>query len=286
MNFKIIRMGKLYSKIASLFIITCILSISNLKAQSISVDLTKPTDTLFFKMDASTEEISNTANFKLAKGNKFNFGQVTMKAHGLNPFKLPKFFMNNKPVNAGIYFPNLDQDAIFTYNSPKDTGMLDIKSPIGENAAELNFIFSKKDLLEGDNEIKIAVSNKDNQYDLAITNLKLFLRAQLSNDNVNIPAEFPGGQKGWVRYLENNLDRDLPIKNGAPAGKYAVIVSFIVDKDGNINNVKGENDPGYGTKEEAERILKIGPKWLPASQNGVNKIYRHRQSIVFVVSSN
>ena len=279
-------MGKLYSKIASLFIITCVLSISNLKAQSISVDLTKPTDTLFFKMDASTEEISNTANFKLAKGNKFKFGQVTMKAHGLNPFKLPKFFMNNKPLNAGIYFPNLDQDAIFTYNSSKDTGMLDIKSPIGENAAELNFIFSKKELLEGDNEIKIAVSNKDNQYGLAITNLKLFLRAQLSNDNVNIPAEFPGGQKGWVNYLERTLNRDLLVNTAAPVGKYSVVVSFVVDKEGNVTDVRAENDPGFGTKEEAIRVIKNGPKWVPATQNGLNVIYRHRQAIVFGVSSN
>ena len=237
-------------------------------------------------MDRSTEELSNTANFKLAKGNKFNFGQVTMKAHGLNPFKLPKFFMNNKPVNAGIYFPNLDQDAIFTYNSPKDTGMLDIKSPIGENAAELNFIFSKKDLLEGDNEIKIAVSDKDNQNDLAITDLKLFLRAKLSNDNINIPAEFPGGQKGWVKYLENNLDRDLPVRKGAPVGKYPVVVSFVVDKEGNLTDVKSENDPGYGTAEETVRLIKDGPKWVPATQNGRNVIYRQRQAIVFVVSSN
>jgi hypothetical protein len=268
--------------------ITLLISILHINAQSISVDLTKPTDTLFFKMDASTEELSNTANFKLAIGNKFKFGQVTMKAHKINPFKLPKVFMNNKPMNVGLYFPNLDQDAIFTFNNPADTGLLNLKSPIGENAAEMSFVFSKKDLVEGDNEIKISVNDKDNQNDLAITDLKLYLRAPLNSDNVivQVPAEFPGGQKGWVKYLENNLDRDLPIRNGAPAGKYAVVVSFVVDKEGNIINVNGENDPGYGTKEEAERILKNGPKWVPASQNGVNVIYRHRQVIVFVVSSN
>ena len=95
-----------------------------LNAQSISVDLTKPTDTLFFKMDASTEEVTNTANFKLSIGNKFKFGQVTMKAHEINPFKLPKIFMNSKVMNMGIYFPNLDQDAIFTFYNPADTGCM------------------------------------------------------------------------------------------------------------------------------------------------------------------
>ena len=101
---------------------------------------------------------------------------------------------------------------------------------------------------------------------------------------VQIPAEFPGGQSGWVRYLERTLNRDLPVENGAPTGKYAVTVSFIVAKDGSISEVRAENDPGYGTKEEAVRVIQRGPKWKPAVQNGRNVIYRHRQAIVFMVS--
>ncbi|MEY4098243.1 MAG: hypothetical protein RL170_1087, partial [Bacteroidota bacterium] len=101
---------------------------------------------------------------------------------------------------------------------------------------------------------------------------------------VQIPAEFPGGQQGWVRYLERTLNRDLPVENGAPAGKYSVVVSFVVARDGSISDVKSENDPGYGTKDEAVRVITRGPKWKPAVQNGRNVIYRHRQAIVFVVS--
>lgn len=267
--------------------ITLLISILHLNAQSISVNMTKPTDTLFFKMDALTEELSNTANFKLAVGNKFKFGQVTMKAHKINPFKLPKVFMNNKLMNVGINFPNLDQDAVFTFYNPADTGMLNLKSPIGDNAAEMSLVFSKKDLVEGDNEIKISVNEKDNQNDLAITDLKLYLRSPLNSDNVIVEkqAEFPGGQKGWVRYLENNLDRDLPVRQGAPVGKYTVIVSFWVDEEGNITNVKAENNPGYGTMEEAIRVLKNGPKWVPATQNGKNIVYRQRQALVFMISN-
>lgn len=274
-------------KIALLPIILLI-SILQINAQSISVNMTKPTDTLFFKMDASTEELSNTANFKLAVGNKFKFGQVTMKAHKINPFKLPKVFMNNKVMNVGINFPNLNQDAVFTFYNPADTGILNIKSPFGDNAAEISFVFSKKDLVEGDNEIKISVNEKDNQNDLAITDLKLYLRSPLNSDNVIVEkqAEFPGGRKGWVSYLENNLDRDLPVRKGAPVGKYTVVVSFWVDEEGNVINVKAENNPGYGTMEEAIRVLKNGPKWIPATQNGKNIIYRQRQAIVFLISSN
>jgi protein TonB len=103
---------------------------------------------------------------------------------------------------------------------------------------------------------------------------------------VQIQAQFPGGKDGWQKYLERNLNRDLPVENGAPAGKYTVVVTFIVDKTGAISDVAAENDPGYGTKDEAIRVVKKGPSWLPAEQNGRKVIYRHRQSITFVVSEN
>ncbi|NCT93952.1 MAG: energy transducer TonB [Chitinophagaceae bacterium] len=101
---------------------------------------------------------------------------------------------------------------------------------------------------------------------------------------VQIPAEFPGGIPAWSKFLERNLNRDLPVENGAPPGKYTVIVSFIVDKNGGISEVQAENDPGYGTKDEAVRVIKKGPSWKPAVQNGRNVIYRHKQSITFMVS--
>ncbi|MCG9898869.1 MAG: energy transducer TonB [Hydrotalea sp.] len=101
---------------------------------------------------------------------------------------------------------------------------------------------------------------------------------------VQIAAEFPGGLSAWQKYLERNLNRDLPVDNGAPPGKYTVTVSFIVDKTGVISDVKAENNPGYGTADEAVRVIRKGPNWKPAVQNGRNVIYRHKQNITFVVS--
>ncbi len=101
---------------------------------------------------------------------------------------------------------------------------------------------------------------------------------------VQIPAEFAGGLPAWTKYLERNLNRDLPVENGAPPGRYTVVVSFIVSKTGAISDVVAENDPGYGTKAEAVRVITKGPAWKPAVQNGRNVIYRHKQSITFQVS--
>jgi len=101
---------------------------------------------------------------------------------------------------------------------------------------------------------------------------------------VQIPAEFPGGLPAWTRYLERNLNSNIPTENGAPAGRYTVVVAFTVSKTGAISDVQAENDPGYGTKAEAIRVITRGPSWKPAVQNGRNVIYRHKQSITFVVS--
>jgi protein TonB len=101
---------------------------------------------------------------------------------------------------------------------------------------------------------------------------------------VQIEAKFPGGAGAWQKYLERNLNSNVPVDNGAPPGNYTVVVSFLVDKSGNISEVQALNDPGYGTAAEAVRVIKKGPAWTAAVQNGRNVIYRQKQSITFQVS--
>lgn len=101
---------------------------------------------------------------------------------------------------------------------------------------------------------------------------------------VQIEAKFPGGPSAWSKYLERNLNSNVPVDNGAPPANYTVVVSFLVDKSGNISEVQALNDPGYGTAQEAVRVIKKGPAWKPAVQNGRNVIYRQKQSITFQVS--
>jgi len=103
---------------------------------------------------------------------------------------------------------------------------------------------------------------------------------------VQIQASFPEGADGWVKYLRRNLRNEVPIDNGAPAGNYPVVVSFLVDKEGNITEVKAETNPGYGTAEEAVRVIQRSGKWKPANQNGRAVIYRQRQQITFQVADN
>ncbi len=96
-------------------------------------------------------------------------------------------------------------------------------------------------------------------------------------------AQFPGGQAAWIRYLQKNLNANAPVDNGAAGGTYQVIVKFIVSKDGSISDVQAETKHGFGMEDEAVKIIKRGPKWTPALQNGRNVNAYRRQPITFIV---
>ncbi len=101
--------------------------------------------------------------------------------------------------------------------------------------------------------------------------------------SVQMEAEFPGGNAAWARYLQKNLDGFNPGDNGAAPGKYAVIVRFVVSKDGSISDVQAETNFGYCMEEQAVKCIKKGPNWKPALQNGVNVNAYRRQPISFMV---
>ena len=103
-------------------------------------------------------------------------------------------------------------------------------------------------------------------------------------EKVEVEAEFPGGLPAWRRYLERNLNAQVPSDAGSPTGSFTVVVKFIVDKAGSISDVKALTSHGYGMEEEAVRAIKRGPKWTPAIQNGRNVNAYRQQPITFVVA--
>jgi periplasmic protein TonB len=102
-------------------------------------------------------------------------------------------------------------------------------------------------------------------------------------NKVEIDARFPGGDKEWRKYLERTLNAATPVDRGAPAGTYTVVVQFVVDKEGNISDVKALTNHGYGMEAEVIRVIRKGPKWEPAMQNErMVKAYR-KQPVTFQV---
>lgn len=100
---------------------------------------------------------------------------------------------------------------------------------------------------------------------------------------VDVEASFVGGLSAWRKFLEKNLNANVPVDNGAPAGRYTIIVQFVVDKDGSVTDVKALTKEGYGMEAEVLRLMRVAGKWSPAmvGERPV-KAYR-KQPVIFAV---
>lgn len=84
---------------------------------------------------------------------------------------------------------------------------------------------------------------------------------------VEQPPTFPGGDEALAKYLNNNIRYPhLATENGISG---TVFVSFVVDSEGQIKDVKTVGAAkGGGLEDEAIRVVKKMPKWKPGKQNG------------------
>lgn len=96
-------------------------------------------------------------------------------------------------------------------------------------------------------------------------------------------ADFPGGIEAWKLYLLRYANLTILSQNQAPSGTYAVHVSFDVNTDGSISNISAETKPGYGTEDEAVRLISKAPKWQPAKKD-VKAVTQVKQIIRFTVT--
>jgi protein TonB len=99
---------------------------------------------------------------------------------------------------------------------------------------------------------------------------------------VEIESEYPGGAAAWQRYLNRNLRYPQEAIDNEVQG--AVVVQFIVDREGNVSDVEAISGP-QELRAEAVRVIKKSGKWTPAVQNGRQVKSYKKQPIVFRLES-
>ena len=92
-------------------------------------------------------------------------------------------------------------------------------------------------------------------------------------------AEFIGGIDKMMEFLAKNILYPQAAKENRTRGK--VIISFIVEKDGSISDIRIIRSLGFGCDEEAVRVIKLMPKWKPAKQREKNVRYQYILPIRF-----
>ena len=78
--------------------------------------------------------------------------------------------------------------------------------------------------------------------------------------------EFPGGLDALSKFIADNIKYPQLAKENNITGR--VFVSFVVEKDGRVGQVKILRDIGGGCGAEAVRVVKSMPKWKPGKQRG------------------
>ncbi|MEZ0538549.1 energy transducer TonB [Fibrella arboris] len=78
--------------------------------------------------------------------------------------------------------------------------------------------------------------------------------------------DFPGGQTALRDFLQRTLRYPSAASNAGVSGRVAV--TFTVNSDGSLTDLQVLKGLGFGTDEEALRVLKAMPRWKPGRQSG------------------
>lgn len=98
-------------------------------------------------------------------------------------------------------------------------------------------------------------------------------------DFVESYPEFPGGMKAFYKYVGDNMNYPTQAIRMGIEGR--VYVQFVVDKEGNLSEVKAIRGIGAGCDQEAERVLRESPRFIPGKQRGRPVKVRMVMPIVF-----
>lgn len=74
--------------------------------------------------------------------------------------------------------------------------------------------------------------------------------------------DFPGGIVEFYSFVGKNFKVPEAKVNGK------VYIQFVVEKEGSLTHIKVLRDLGHGTGEEAIRVLKLSPNWIPGEHEG------------------
>lgn len=124
----------------------------------------------------------------------------------------------------------------------------------------------KYEIIEKDNCGKRIQIQFFDEKDSMIASLKI-INNKYYYSNLSYNAEYPGGDEKLNIFLNNNVVYPQQAKDNDIQGR--VYASFIVDEKGLVTNVNIVIGVNKFLDNEALRVIRLIPKWIPATKNGV-----------------
>lgn len=189
--------------------------------------------------------------------------------------KLNHEFLADEAVNKQFGAIKNYQNLLLDFASQKNTVAL---------ASTINYLITKKRLLmmtkeESVTKIVLKVFTVCAVYAITFfvftpesiaqssNNVKMKEGFNLSYDTTNASEpKFPGGIEKFYMFVGQNFKIPEEFAKQKADGK--IFMEFMIEKDGTLSDFKVAKDLGYGIGDEAIRVLKLSPKWIPATENG------------------
>lgn len=125
----------------------------------------------------------------------------------------------------------------------------------------------------------------DHLFDLPVLPQKKFEPSEMF-----LRPHFSGKDAAWLKYLQNNLDSKLAAKyvkisKCQSEASVKVLVEFVVSEDGSLSNLHVVNKADVNPRlaEEAMRVIRDSPRWVPAMFFGEKITTSIQQPILFKV---
>lgn len=196
----------------------------------------------------NTFYLASNLNFLVTKKRLIMMTKTTSKSRAL----LKKIAV--LPVLAGL---------IFISCSKSQSDVSSTKSEVYLNGTKVTESDMEKPLSELINsekfmDKKVIVTTEEASTDITTEKLDADSIYNMSE----VRPTFPGGMQAFYDFVGKNYK--APEENI----KGKVFIQFVIEKDGSLTDIKSVRDIGHGTGEEAIRVLKLSPKWIPGEQDG------------------
>ncbi|MFD2161336.1 energy transducer TonB [Paradesertivirga mongoliensis] len=177
-------------------------------------------------------------------------------------------------LKYGLAAPLFASMVIFSSATIKSESLTKIESSI-EAASELKITGNKEIFIQstaGTVQTE-AVSNEDILAKSEKPRLAEIIQPEIDRDSsllgvaeVETMPRYPGGMEAFYKWIGKEYKFPKEAQTAKVSGR--LIVTFVVEKDGTLTNIRVLRDLKHGTGEEAVRLLSSSQKWLPGIQNG------------------
>ena len=205
------------------------------------------------------------ADLEKRRGLYLEIGLVVILALALVAFNIKSYDKEVKEVNTRVAQSEIDAEVL---NTPPE----ELPPP---PPPEQEIVATDLKVVENDeqpmNEVGL-INADDNANRAQETFVKVEVKEEVEEVEEEVflvvedDPEFPGGLSALSQYLASNIKYPQLAKENNITGK--VFVSFVVEKDGSVGQVKILRDIGGGCGAEAVRVVKAMPKWKPGKQRG------------------